>query len=370
MTPTLADCLDRKDNDLAAVRILAATAVLHAHGWIVVTPGIKTADFMHVFGFTLDFHGVHAFFILSGMLLMRSLMTRPDALRFTVARIMRYVPGILAAALFAALVIGPLVTTLSLADYFGSGAVAAFVAAVTTLYDVNATLPGVFMEAAEPGILFVPLWTIHYELVFAIALGLAFALGLMSLRRLVVAGLVGVLAVNVVWFWNGEEHAHLGSPHHLVRFVSTFGLGVAMALFAERIPVSNRMFLTVLAAAIPLAFTPVATLAGMLLIAYSILWIGFCHGRIAHALAQIGVWSYGFYVWGYMIEQVAAWFAPDASGYAIALAAFPLALAAGALSWVFVEKPAIALTGPLTAAIRRPFTRRRAVEPSVPSRRP
>lgn len=370
MAATLAECLDRKDNDLAAVRILAATAVLHAHAWIVVTPGVRTADFLHVFGFTLDFHGVHAFFILSGMLLMRSLMTRPDALRFVVARIMRYVPGIFVAALSAALVVGPLVTTLPLSGYFGSGALASFVAAVTTLYDVNATLPGVFTDAAEPGILFVPLWTIHYELVFALALAGAFALGLLGYRRLMLAGLAAVFAVNVVWFWNGEEHAHLGSPHHLVRFVSTFGIGVALALFADRVQVSNRIFLTVLAISIPLAFTPLAALAGMGLIAYSILWIGFCRGQIAHALSRLGVWSYGFYVWGYLVEQIAAWFAPHASGAEIALAAFPVALAAGWLSWTFVEKPSIALTGPITAALRRPFAGRRSTEPSVPGGRP
>lgn len=60
MTQTLADWLARKHNDLAAARMLAATAVLWAHARVVTEPGLKTADFPHVFAFSPDFHGVRA----------------------------------------------------------------------------------------------------------------------------------------------------------------------------------------------------------------------------------------------------------------------------------------------------------------------
>lgn len=352
MTPTLADCLARPRNDLAAVRILAAIAVLHAHAWVVTTPNLETKDMAHVFAFSLDFHGVHAFFILSGLLLTRSLIERPDALRFIIARLMRYVPAIFVAALFAALVVGPLVTPLSPQEYF-SGALASFVFATTTLKDVNATLPGVFEGNPKPGILFIPLWTIHYELVFALVLAAAGALGLLRIRPLVLAGFIGVMIVSTVWFWNGEEHLHLGTPHHLVRFCTTFGIGIGMGVFADKIPVSNRILVGLAAVAIPLAFTNLAAPAGMILMAYAILCIGFCGGPVAAGLARLGVWSYGFYVWGYLIEQTLIYAFPGWSAWAVFAAAFGLALAAGWFSWVFVEKPSIARTNALTAALKR-----------------
>ena len=356
MITTLAECLARPRNDLAAVRILAATAVLHAHAWMTAIPGLKTEDFLHVFAFTLDFHGVHAFFILSGLLLTRSLIDRPDALRFVVARLTRYVPAIFVAALAAALAIGPVTTSAAPSDYFGP-ALAAFVLKITTLSDVNATLPGVFDRNPAPGILFVPLWTIHYELVFACALAILGACGLLKMKPLALVGLGATLAVATVWFWNGEEHLRLGTPHHLVRFCTTFGLGVAMGVFADRIPVSNRMMLLVAAVAAPLAFTHLAALAGMALIAYAILWIGFCSPPFSAALARLGVWSYGFYVWGYLIEQTVVYAIPGASAWTVLAVSFPLALAAGWASWTLVERPAIAWTSALAASIRR-LTRR------------
>ncbi len=362
MSLTLAECLARKDNDLAAVRILAATAVLHAHAWVVTTPGVKTEDFFHVFAFSLDFHGVHAFFILSGMLLTRSLMERPDALRFVVARLMRYLPGIFVSATVAALIVGPLATRLSLADYFAGGAPFAFIAEVTSLLDINAPLPGVFGTGGEPGTLYIPLWTIHYELVFAIALAAIWALGLMRLRWLVFAGLVATLAVALVWFWHGEAHLRLGTPHHLVRFCTAFGIGVALATFADRVPVSGRLMLAVLLITAPLAYSPLAALAGMALIAYGMLWIGFKGGPIAHALARLGVWSYGFYVSGFLIEQVLAHAFPGWSAWAVFGVAFALSIVAGGLSWRYVERPAIARTGYVTAALRR-LPALRKVEP-------
>jgi len=349
---TLADCLGREKNDLAAVRLLAATAVLYAHAWIITTPGTKTASFFHIFGFSPDFHGVHAFFILSGMLLTRSLMARPDPLRFIVARLVRYVPPIVVAALFAAVVVGPLVTVLPLQDYFGAKPLR-FVLAVSTLYDVNATLPGAFMQGAEPGILFVPLWTVHYELVFSLVLVIAWALGLMRRRRLALAALAVTMAINLAWFWNGESYAYLGSPHHLVRFTTAFGIGVLLALYADRVPVSGRILLVIAALAAPLAYSHVAALAGLILMAYATLCVGFLGGRLTAALARLGTWSYGFYVWGYMIEQTLAYAAPGWSAPQVLLAAFPLALAAGALSWIYLERPGGARVGALTAAIRR-----------------
>ncbi|WP_196804823.1 acyltransferase [Methylopila sp. M107] len=366
MTPTLAECLDRRRNDLAAVRVLAATAVLHAHAWYVSTRGLKTEDFFQVLAFTLDFHAVHAFFILSGLLLTRSLMAQRDLTRFVVARLVRYVPGVFVAALFAALVVGPLVTTLPLEQYFASG-VAKFVLKIATLADVDATLPGVFAGNPQPGTLFIPLWTIHYELVFAAALGVAGAVRLLRFRTLVVLGIVAAAAVNIVWFWNGEEHLRLGTPHHLVRFGSTFGIGVALAIFADRIPVSNRLLLGLATCSIPLAFSHFAALTGMLLIAYAIVCIGFAGGPVAAWLARPGAWSYGFYVWGFLVEQTIIYAVPGASGWTVFFVALPIALFAGWLSWRFVERPCIARTDAITAALRAPFAR--AGDASVAAKR-
>lgn len=352
MTQTLADCLARKRNDLAAVRMLAATAVLWAHARVVTESGLTTADFPHVFAFSPDFHGVHAFFILSGMLLTRSILDRPDAIRFVTARFVRYVPAIFVSALFAAIVLGPAATTATLSDYLSLD-LPGFVLAVSSLYDVNATLPGVFADQPKPSILYVPLWTIHYELVFALCLAALGIAGLLRIRPLVAAGFAGTMAAATFWFWNGEEHLALGSIHHMFRFCTTFGIGIALGVFADRVPVSGRVLLVVAAIAAPLAFTHFAAVAGFALLAYAIVWIGFAGGPVFGALAKLGVWSYGFYVWGFLVEQTIVWLIPGLGQWSVFLAAFPISLLAGWLSWRFVEQPTIARTNALSDAMKR-----------------
>lgn len=367
MTPTLAECLNRPRNDLAAVRILAATAVLHAHAWYTAVPGLQTSDFLHVFAFTFDFHGVHAFFILSGMLLARSIIDRPDALRFVIARMTRYLPAVLVSALVAAFVIGPIVTSAAPKDYFTAG-LAAFVVKITSFANVNATLPGVFDRNPEPGILYIPLWTIRYELAIAVALAGLGVLGLLNRRLLVLAGFAATLSVATVWFWNGEEHLALGTVHHLVRFATTFGIGVAMGVFADRIPVSGRVMLAVAVVAGALAFTHLAAIAGFALIAYAIVWIGFCAPPLAGQFAKLGVWSYGFYVWGFLIEQTVAYALPGASAWTVFALSFPIALGVGWASWIFVERPSIAYTSAIASGVRRLFGSTGAHAAATPAR--
>lgn len=48
------------------------------------------------------------------MLLTRSIMDRPDAVRFATARLIRYVPAIFVSALVAAVSLGPAATKVSL----------------------------------------------------------------------------------------------------------------------------------------------------------------------------------------------------------------------------------------------------------------
>jgi peptidoglycan/LPS O-acetylase OafA/YrhL len=156
-----------------------------------------------------------------------------------------------------------------------------------------------------------------------------------------------------------------------VRFCSTFGIGVALAVFADRIPVSNRILLGVAIVAAALAFTHVAALAGMILMAYAMLCLGFCGGALADRLGRLGAWSYGFYVWGYLIEQVIAWAVPGVSAWTVLAVSFWLALAAGWFSWTYVERPSIARTSAVTRALRSrlPAGRRAVAEPSVPAGR-
>ena len=58
------------------------------------------------------------FFIISGFLVTRSVMTQPTLVDYAVARFLRLFPALLVACIGIAFVLGPVVTSASLGEYF------------------------------------------------------------------------------------------------------------------------------------------------------------------------------------------------------------------------------------------------------------
>ncbi|GLK75373.1 acyltransferase [Methylopila jiangsuensis] len=363
---TLASQLSDRENNLSAVRIVAAALVMLSHSWLATVPGIQTRDFFHIFGFSLGHHGVHVFFILSGLLLTWSMLRKPDPLRSMVARVVRYFPAIIVSCLIMTLVVGALVTRLPASGYYGSGQTWGFLASVIGLANVNATLPGVYENNVYPGILYVPLWTLHYELAFSLTLSILVATGAILRKGLVLAGLAVTLAIYTAWFWDGESHANLGSVHHLVRLGTAFGVGVAMAVFADRIPVSWKGFAILAPLCAVFAYSHFAALAGIILLSYLILCVGFTRNAVVGFLATLGTWSYGLYVSSFVIEQTVTHLAPHWPNWAISISSFAVAVTVGAISWRYVEKPCLRYINPITDRVHGLAARLVGAEPPAP----
>ncbi|MHA1189475.1 MAG: acyltransferase family protein, partial [Alphaproteobacteria bacterium] len=230
-TQMIADGVLGRAETFATVRAIASSTVLFSHAFVATIPGIDTPDYVHVLSFSLGHHAVHIFFLLSGFFLTMSLMAHRDPAGFLIGRILRLYPAVIVGALVAALLVGPVVTTLPLSVYFADPQVWLFIVRVGTLFDISATLPGAFEGNAYPGILFVILWTLRYELVFCAGLALAQKIGLLDNRRLIAVLLVGALVLHAWWFANGEDGVSYGSIHHFIRFAVAFGIGVAAALW-------------------------------------------------------------------------------------------------------------------------------------------
>src|SRR5262245_33421710 len=87
-----------------SLRLLAALSVLLTHAFAIAEQrSISTGDY-----------GVYTFFIISGFLLTRSLSLNPDPVQFAVNRALRIVPGFMFCILVTAVLIGPIVSSLSI----------------------------------------------------------------------------------------------------------------------------------------------------------------------------------------------------------------------------------------------------------------
>jgi peptidoglycan/LPS O-acetylase OafA/YrhL len=118
MANTIAALLHGRDNNFNLIRFLAATAVVLDHSFVLVAPERAASAVIDVAGLELARVAVDVFFIVSGFLVTRSVLTQPTLVDYTVARVLRLFPALLATTIFIAFLLGPAVTSVPLATYF------------------------------------------------------------------------------------------------------------------------------------------------------------------------------------------------------------------------------------------------------------
>ncbi len=335
--------LDGETNSFNLVRLAAALLVVISHSFEIPVGRGAAQPLEYLTPFNLGAHAVNAFFIISGLTLSNSVATRPDLVRFVLARCLRIFPGLMAFGVVFAYVLGPIVTTASLGEYFTD--------ARTYLYPI--TLPFAFGDAIPPygvfevnpvaGIVNDPLWTIRYELAAYLGLALLVAIGLFRS----VAGLAVACVAVVGYFIVFEIYPDLGGEVHgfasLARFGFCFMLGVVAFALRDRIVLSpillgfGAMFLWLLTG------TALARPAYLIFTAYFVFVVGsYSFGALSRWTRRTDI-SYGTYLYGWPIQQTLVFACPGIGVATLMGTTLLLAPLAGLASWCLVEKPALSL---------------------------
>lgn len=287
--------------------------------------------------------GVGIFFAISGHLVTASLRRTPGVGTFLAKRVLRIAPGLLAALLLTACVLGPLVGALPSSDYFSSAAPWLYVLKNLSLYAVTYDLPGVFAQAPYPRVVNGSLWSLRLE--FTAYLGLAALALLRGVRGRVLAG----LALLAVGAFAAVHLSGLDARSDLARLVSLASLngwlflcGAALQAFEAEPP-------------------PWTAAAGLALLPTSVWFLGAPLAVVALGRARAprlpADLSYGLYIYSFPLQQVLA-----EHGRLGVLSSFALTLPFAAASWFLIEKPALALKArlpgaakPAPAAVDQPF---------------
>ena len=104
-------------NNFNFLRFLAATMVIVGHSFPLY--GSSFDPLAKLTGtLSLGPLALYIFFIISGFLITKSWIDKPELISYFKKRILRILPGLILATLFGFLIIGPLTTTVSLKDYF------------------------------------------------------------------------------------------------------------------------------------------------------------------------------------------------------------------------------------------------------------
>ena len=289
--------------------------------------------------------GVKIFFSISGYLVALSWLRDPNLGRFFMRRSLRIFPALIVVVLLSAFVLGPLVTRLSLADYFSNPGTYLYLENIG-LY-INYYLPGVFENNIYPGAVNGSLWSLPAEVAmylltpvlivgagalggripFAVAgaifIGAAFYVtAILPQFRVVIyaADMWSWLSV-IPYFLMGMLYAVCRFDRFLNIYVGSAGL-FALAIFETSLPVKEAALLFVLP--------------------YFSLSFGSGYTPVLRKLTLGADLSYGLFLYGFPIEQLLRLLLGTLIGpWKTFVLATIVCVGLASLSWHFVEKRAL-----------------------------
>jgi peptidoglycan/LPS O-acetylase OafA/YrhL len=278
---------------------------------------------------------VPAFFALSGFLVAGSL-ERNDLASFLTLRAMRIFPALSAEVVISAFIIGPLFTTLPLAEYFSSRGLYSYF--LNIVGNIHYYLPGVFADLPMQGFVNVQLWPIPFELECYLALAALSVVGLTKRPKLFFSLVLlgNILYIPYLALHGGLPHPNDIPPGRLL--ILCFLFGVVFYQLRNLIVCSFTLFLLSAAAYAACVYFEGTIYLAPLPLAYATVYLGVQHFRLPY-LTQAANYSYGIYLYGCPVQQAVCavlppeyrlWYVNFAIGGGITLV---LAM----LSWHFLE---------------------------------
>ena len=275
------------------------------------------------------------FFALSGFLVAGSLLRTTSLVEFAALRGIRLVPALFVEVVLSALILGPIVTSVTLSRYFADQTFFEYFG--NMVGRIRMHLPGVFVGMPAGDVVNASLWTLPYELECYVVLGL---LALLGLHRRPYVFLLSAVTANVGLFllshWTQTDYTDRPPGRMLV---ASFLFGVVLHLFKQRIRLSPAMFAVCLAATFAfLSFQQTAYLAPAFA-AYATVYIGLKNPPKLSFLKRNDL-SYGIYLYAFPIQQTVAFSFPSLNSWWFnVVLALPITCLFAYVSWNFVEAP-------------------------------
>ncbi len=333
-------------NNFDFVRLMAASLVIVGHAY----PLLAHPDLPYFLHTSISTYAVKLFFALSGFLIVASWTHDPHARRFLLKRVLRIFPALILVVLLAAFVLGPLVTRLPLAEYFGHSMFGDYFLNMR-LY-IAYSLPGVFETNTYPNAVNGSLWSLPAEF-FMYLLVLACGLAARWLRVVGFAAVWGALTLAFMALNMAEIHFQTGYLTGAVVYATPvmsvievapyFMIGGCIQLARRWLPLSPVAALVAMAVAVGIARAGIyAEPLFILITSYSVIALGSTSTPVLRDFGRFGDLSYGTYLYGFPVAQTLSWAFGDRLPFVgHILLALVISLIFAFASWHLVEKRAL-----------------------------
>lgn len=336
----------RSGNNFDVIRLVAAIMVMITHSYALL--GKSENDLLSVAtSGALQFShlGVAIFFIISGYLIAQSAMASKTWKGYMWRRFLRIFPGLLVVLLLSAFVLGPIVTSLSLAQYFTNKGTYLHICSVS-LYRLYLRLPGVFEHNPQKAVNG-SLWTLAYEFSMYIGTIVGYYFGLLSRKNLVAVfwGLLFILRIYMgknYFVYNYSTPCLLGlNITYFYEWSFYFLTGTTIFLFRDKLMFNTYALLGLLLLYMFAGYIKcegALRVLNYLLIPYAVFRLAFIKGSLNH-IGRYGDFSYGFYIYAFPVQQTIVHFTgTHLPVFQIFLFSVTLTFPLAFMSWHFIEK--------------------------------
>lgn len=331
----LSDLLKKENNNIDIFRLIAASMVIYGHAY-TLSPEAGKSDVIHRVLLHDDYSGsiaVKIFFFLSGLVVTNSLINNGDLIRFVISRVFRIWPALILSSVITAVLLGPLLTQLTIVDYFNSNDVLRYIYNITSM-NIQYTLPGVFVDNPYPNAVNGSLWTIPFEVFAYVLLFAFFAVGVLRSKKLSVAIFILILiepflTYKVMFPWVPQNHE--------IDFLAPcFAFGAILALYKDTVNVRLSHCVGFFVLYYVLSGTLYSAYLAYAFIFLSILYLS-SRKFMLKIKPKIDL-SYGVYLWGFPVQQVMAHYFHSQGVLFNQVSSLLICLSLGFLSWQLCEK--------------------------------
>jgi len=347
---TVSDVLKRENNNLDLVRIILATMVVWSHAFQMNFGGFEQEPmFKFLKVSSPGTLAVSVFFFVSGLLVTNSLIKKKSISKFYISRFFRLFPALAILLLITVFVIGPIISTLPITEYFSNPQTWKYL--FNNLYlNVNYQIPGCFQNNIWPVDVNSSLWSLPFEVGCYIFLLAVFTIisGHKKIANIVLISIIFISIIpNQMLLIFFERSYILG-----LQPIACFAFGAFLAINQDDIKVDFKMMLgfTLLL----LIFWRFTTIIQILFpFAISILLLLFSTDKFVLKLKPKYDISYGLYIWNALIIQLIVYYFGNMNVYILFLIAFIITSIVSLGSFILIEKGSINMGYSLGAKVSK-----------------